>query len=586
MERSDPAEGRIYCFGECRFMPDRQLLLHRDVPVRIGSRALDLLHALVQRAGSLVSKDELIRFAWPNTFVDESNLKVNMAYLRRALSQSGSELPYIATVTGRGYRFVAPLHSVGGTDAPALPEAVRAITGQLPAHPPLVGRDEVLGELAAVLTKSRLLTIVGPAGVGKTCVATAAARQLGERYPDGVCFVDLAVIADPEMVAPAIGCAVGLDGQLANITAGLVDHLRNQELLLVLDNCEHVLNAAASVAHQLHHSLPGLGIVATSREPLRCRTEAVYRLAPLGVPAEGSEAEKSAAISFPAVELLVRRAEAHGYRLVQSDLPALAAVSRRLDGIALAIELAAPRLAAVGAAPLVDLLEHGLDVLAARHDVVPTRHRTLVATLDWSYRLLSADEARLLRHLSVFGCGFALEDVVGTVPHLGQTAEDLATWLESLVAKSLLAMSYHRGRQRYRLLDCTRSFAGQCLRSEGEELPAMAGYARYLLSLFEQAEAEWSWRTNEDWTASYGHWGDDLRRAIEWAFGDGDDVELGIQLTEAGIPFWNEFSSVIECRTPGRTVSGRRCRCSPDGVSTGPGRSPTAIREHAGLKMG
>ena len=357
MGEAGSSEGRIYCFGECRFIPDRQLLLHRDVPLRVGSRALDLLHALVQGSGEVVSKDELIRFAWPNTFVHESNLKVNIASLRRALPRASSEFPYIATVPGRGYRFVAPLQVLGGLSTPAVPDAVRAITGELPVIPTLIGCDDAMAELADALAETRLLTIVGPAGVGKTSIAIATARQIGEGLKDGICFVDLAAIDDPQLVAPAIAFALGVDANLANILTGLVDMLRDRELVLVLDNCEHLLNAVASVTDQLYHALPRLVIIATSREPLRCRLETVYRLSPLHYPHEDIGLDAEAAMAFPAIELLVRRAEAWGYRLGDADVPALAALSRRLDGIALVIELAAPRMFANGPAALLSLLQ-------------------------------------------------------------------------------------------------------------------------------------------------------------------------------------------------------------------------------------
>ncbi|MGL4960822.1 MAG: ATP-binding protein [Inquilinus sp.] len=544
MAWSDSTDGRIFCFGECRFIPDRQLLLHRGVPIHVGSRALDLLHALVRRPGDLVRKDELIRFAWPNIFVHEANLKVNIAALRRALPRGQPDLNYIATVPGRGYRFVAPVRVLGPLVEAVLPDAVR----ELPVVPALIGRDEITAEIVDTLAETRLLTIVGPAGVGKTSIAIAAVRQVRERLKDGVCFVDLAAIEDPHLVAPAIAIALGLDSNLVNVLAGLVEMLRDRDMLLVLDNCEHVLSVAAAVADHLNHALPGLLIVATSREPLRCRRESTYRLAPLRYPSEGSETDTAAAMSFPAVELLVRRAEIHGYRLNQTDLPVLAAISRRLDGIALAIELAAPRLFVDGPAALLSLLEHSFEPLASQGDAATPRHMTLMATLDWSYRLLPQHEARLLRHLSVFTGTFVLEDVAGVCSHLA-AVEDVAAWLESLAARSLLAVSYHAGRRRYRLLDSTRSFAGERLRSNGEQQTAMAAYARYLLVLFEQAEVEWDWRTREDWTARYGHWGIDLRRAIDWSFGDGNDVELGVRVTAAAVPLWGELSSISEIRT-------------------------------------
>jgi predicted ATPase/DNA-binding winged helix-turn-helix (wHTH) protein len=543
MKQEEEADGSTYCFGDFRFIPTRQLLLHHDVRTRVGSRALDLLHALVRRPGQLVTKDELIRFAWPNTFVQDENLKVNIAALRRALQTDASEHSYIATVPGRGYRFVAPLRILASSDETSVPDSVRRITGELPATSALIGRDNVIVDLAEHLLKARLLTIVGPAGVGKTSIGVTIARQIGEPLKDGVCFVDLTVIEDPHLVAPAIAFALGVHSNRTDILPGLVESVRGREMLLVLDNCEHVLSAVATAADYLSDALSKFMIVATSREPLRCRRESVYRLAPLLCPGERETA--AGAASFPAVELLVRRAEAQGYRLKGADIHMLAAISRRLDGIPLAIELAAPRLSVKGPAELLGLLEESFDLLASPADAVTPRHTTLMATLDWSYRLLSEHESRLLRHLSLFSGTFALDNVVGVCGHLA-AAEDLAVCLENLAARSLLSLSYDSGRRHYRLLHSTRSFASERLRYSGEQPAAMASYSRYLLSLFERAEDEWKWRTREDWTALYGYWGNDLRRVIDWSFGAGQDPQIGVRLTVAGITLWSELSSSSE----------------------------------------
>lgn len=551
MERSNGGNGTIYCFGDYRFEPARQLLLRGDAPVRLGGRALDLLHALVAHPGEVVGKDALIRAAWPNIFVHESNLKVNIAALRRALPRAATDLPYIATVPGRGYRFVAPVRIYGGPRDAPVPAEIIDRSGGLPVSPELIGREAVMDELAARLRSGGLLTIVGPAGVGKTTVGVATARALRQHYPDGVCFVDLAAIGDPQLVGAAIAVALGIGSHLTDVLAGLVEALRDRSMLLLLDNCEHVLSAAATIAEHLRLALPAIHIIATSREPLHSRTETLYRLPALGCPgeAEGGAIGADAALGFPAIELLVTRAaEAHGFHLADADAPAIAAICRRLDGIALAIELAAPRLASCDAATLLSLLERSFEPLAAAPHAGPARHQTLLATLDWSYRLLSDDEARLLRWLAVFAGGFTLDDVVGLAGDLGHGAEAVATALESLVAKSLVAAAYSAGGLRYRLLDSTRSFAAERLRTSGEEAAALAGHARHLLRSIEQAEEEWHWRAREDWTGRHGHRANDLRRAIDWAFGAGVDPALGLRLTAAAIPLWDELSSVGESR--------------------------------------
>lgn len=553
-ERSDRPNGRIYCFGDYRFYPDRQLLLRHNEPISLGSRELDLLHALVLNAGTTVGKQELMQFAWPNTFVHDANLKVNIAGLRRALRSSSPEVRYITTVPGRGYCFVAPLQILEPPTDKGTPAAVRANTGKLPTAWPLIGREQSLAEVDDALSETRLLTIVGAAGVGKTSLAVAQAARSADRFEDGVCFVDLSAIDDPQFVVPAIAFALGRDSNFVNTFAGLAEVLRGRSMLLVLDNCEHLSSGVASVADYLCHLLPSLSLVATSREPLRCRLEAVYRLPPLPCPPEGNDPDAGGVLSFSAVQLLVHRAQAQGYRLEEAHLPALAAISRRLDGIALAIELAASRLATQSPADLLAILERSFATLVSERNASAPRHKTLMATLGWSYQLLSANEAKLLRHLSIFSGGFGLEDAVGAATHLQKNPEDIAAWLENLASKSLLTASYREGRRWHRLLDTTRSFASERLR-EADELPtAMIGYSLYLLSRFEQAEAEWTWRTREDWAERYGPSGNDLRRAIDWAFGEGENAELGIRLTVAGITLWREQSSFLENRSRVQTA--------------------------------
>lgn len=542
-------EDRAYCFGDYRLLPARQLLLHGERPVRVGTRALDLLRLLVERPGELLTKAELIRSAWPDTHVHESNLKVNIAALRRALPPAEPELPFIATVPGRGYRFVAPVRlesAASRAEAPGPPPS--AASGR-PAPCPIIGRDGDIAEIAALLTANRLLTITGAAGVGKTTVALAAARQVADRYPDGACFVDLAAIGHPQLVATAVAAAIGSGGNLKDVLAGIVEALRGRRKLLILDNCEHVLPAASLVAEHIHAVIPGTAILATSREPLRTRAETVHRLQPLPCPEADEALDGARALAFPAVALFVARAgEAAGYRIRDADAPAIARICRSLDGIPLALELAAPRLRSCDPATLLQLLEQSFEPLSYGPAHAPIRQQTLLATLDWSYRLLSEDEAALLRLLSVFAGAFTLEDVAGAGRCLGRSAEELAGGLESLAGKSLLSSSFSGAGLQYRLLDTTRSYASERLHGAGEQRRAAASHATYLLGLFGRAEAEWQWRVREEWTADYGRRANDLRKAIDWAFGKDGDTPLGVRLTAVAIPLWDELSSVGESR--------------------------------------
>lgn len=543
MEGADAIDATTYCFGNCRFIPARQSLLCGEIRIRIGSRAMDLLHALVRRPGQVVNKEELFNAAWPSLFVEESNLKVNIAALRRALQANGVEVACIATVPGRGYRFVAPLTVLGPRES-TLPASIKEIDGALPPSKPLVGRADALAAIVEALQQTRLLTIVGPAGVGKTSIAIAAAREIANGEDQAVCFVDLAAIDKGQLVALAISRALGIESNPIDEVEGLVDALRGQNQLLVLDNCEHVLAAVAGIADQLNHALHGLNIIATSREPLRCRFETVHRLPPLQCPPADAILDAGSAMAFSAIELLVRRAEAHGYRLEDADVPSITSLSRRLDGIALAIELAAPQLKESGPAGLLQMLELDFEALASRGDVM-SRHKTLMATLSWSYRLLSESEARLLRHLSVFGGTFALDDAIDAFGYLADE-QDVTAWLEALAAKSMVSVNYTGRRRRYRLLDSTRAFANERLVAQGEQQAAMIAYGRFILALFERAEEEWTWRPREDWMALYGGWSADLRRMIDWAYRLEGQAELAVRLTVAALPFWVEFSTMAE----------------------------------------
>ncbi|MDR6667745.1 winged helix-turn-helix domain-containing protein [Rhizobium sp. 1399] len=546
VEGVDAIDSTTYCFGKCRFTPARQSLLCGNIPIRLGSRAMDLLHALVRRPGQVVNKDELFKAAWPGLFVAESNLKVNIAALRRALRANGIDVPCIATVPGRGYRFVAPLTVLSPRES-TLPPSIKEIDGALPPSRPLVGRADALAEIAEALRQTRLLSIVGPAGVGKTSIAIAVARSISDTEAQAVCFVDLAALENGQFVAVAISRALGIESSPIDALDGLVDALSGQNQLLVLDNCEHLLATVAGITDHLTHALRGLTVIATSREPLRCRFEIVHRLSPLRCPPEDAILDAGSAMVFSAIELLVRRAEAHGYRLKDADVPALTKLSQRLDGIPLAIELAVPQLPANGPAGLLQMLEFDFEALASRGDGMD-RHKTLTATLDWSYRLLPENEARLLRHLSVFGGTFALDDVIDAFGHLAND-QDVTAWLEALAVKSMVSVNYTGRRRRYRLLDSTRTFANKRLIGQGEQQAAMIAYGRFILALFERAEVEWTWRPREDWVALYGGWSADLRRMIDWAYGSDGQAELGVRLTVAALPFWVEFSTMAESGT-------------------------------------
>lgn len=537
---------RTYRFGDYLFIPDRQLLLHAGVPVTLGSRAMELLHLLVERSGELIGKDELRQHVWPNTQLHESNLKVTVSALRRALSPGAGERPFIMAVPGRGYRFVAAVEMSDGSplaaDKPGLSEGT-----PLPAAPAIVGRGQEIGEVEALLSRHGWVTIVGPAGVGKTTIALGGATRLAPRLRDGARFVDLAALTDPQLVSSAIGLAVGIAGEPSDRIAAIAALLADREMLLLLDNCEHLLSAVATIADVLRSAAPGIRILATSREAMRSRSETVYRLEPLACPPAALPLDATDALAYSAVELFVRLAETtQGYALSDTDAPAIAAICRRLEGIALAIELAVARLADADPTTLLALLERSFEPLNQGTPDTIARHQTLLATMDWSYRLLSPEEAGLFRLMSVFTNSFALDDLIGVTAGEHGPPAGIAAATDSLVAKSLLSVAYGHGDRRYRLLETTRCFAARALIDSGEFRQVHHGFARQLLALFQRAEREWEWRTRAEWTAAYGPRANDLRKAIDWAFGAQGNPLLGVELTAAAIPLWDELSSVGE----------------------------------------
>ncbi len=540
---------QAFAFGGFRLIPARQLLLRDGVPVPLGARALDLLTALVQRGGELVSKDELMAAAWPDVFVHDSNLKVNMWSLRRALGDTQKQPLYIATVAGRGYRFVADVQ-IGIADPvdPSIAAKVATMCG-LPPQRDIVGRENEIAQLLAELRVKTHVTVVGPGGVGKTSVAVAAALAFEADFPDGVCFLDLSTFDDPTFLPAALATALGLRGNPGDMFAAVIDVLRQRRVLVLLDSCEHVLPGAAIFARRLAADKGQSKLLATSREPLGTQAEHVVRLNPLAFPNAGAGLTVAKAIRFPALELFARRAsEWAGYQLVDDDCAAVAQICRALDGLPLAIELAAAKVEFHKPQDLLAMLGEHLRFRHQRAVGAPPRQETLLATIDWSFKLLPRSEAIILRLVSVFADAFEQDDAVAVAAAAGLTPVDVAAGLGGLVAKSLLAADVNGPELRYRLLDSTRAYAAERLAEETIAVHARRCHAERILTVFEQSEGEWDWREPNDWTRRYLGRLADLRTALSWAFGAGGEPVLGIRLTVAALPLWWEASLLSEAQ--------------------------------------
>src|SRR5712692_8703133 len=399
-------------FGPFRLLPTQRLLLEGDQPVRLGSRAFDILAVLVERAGEVVSKEELIARAWPQTFVEEANLKIQVSALRRALGDGQGGRRYIATIPGRGYNFVAPVRFEKPPQAPLPATIASAAAHNLPlAATRMIGREEAVATLVSRLSRERLLTIVGPGGIGKTTVALAVAERMIADYEGGVWLVDLAPLGDPRLVPSTVATVLGLETRTDNPLPGLIAALRDKRMLLLLDNCEHVIDAAASLAAAVLSGVPQVNILATSREPLGVAGERAHRLGPLGSPPTSSGLTAAGAAAFPAVQLFIERVTAivEDFALTDANAQPVVEICQRLDGLPLAIEFAAPRVEVLGVEGLAAGLTRSLPLLTARRRTAMPRHRTMRAVIDWSYGLLSEDEQRFFRALGIFAGGFTVE---------------------------------------------------------------------------------------------------------------------------------------------------------------------------------
>jgi predicted ATPase/DNA-binding winged helix-turn-helix (wHTH) protein len=463
-----PADGRdVVSFGPFSLDAGRRLLLNEGAPVEIGGRALDTLIALVSRPNQLVSKRELMGMVWPGITVEDVSLRFHVAALRKALGDGKGGARYITTVAGRGYSFVAPLSKRRHPQSPSIaapaPANVASFSyANLPGKlARMVGRDADVARLATHLTAYRFVSIVGSGGVGKTTVAVAVGHQLMEAFGGAVLFVDLGMVSDPRLLPTTAASMLGLSVHSDNATPNLIAYLRDKRMLLILDTCEHLVGAVADVASQIFAAASGIYILATSREALQVDDEHVYRLDPLGCPSDNEGLTAASIHRFPATQLFIERATASGARLQMSDgdVALIGDICRKLDGVALAIELAARRVESYGLQQTATLLDQRLALLWTGPRTATPRQKTLQATLDWSFGLLSELERLVLRRLAIFVGHFTLDAALDVVSDTKLDHSVVLGALDSLVAKSMVATRPIGAMVRYRLLDTTRAYA-------------------------------------------------------------------------------------------------------------------------------
>ena len=542
----------VLSFGHFELVPSERLLTENGVPVELGARTLDVLIALASRPNRALGKRELMAEVWPDVTVDEGALRFHMAALRKALRDGKDGARYIATLAGRGYCFVAPVTRSGGAQGETI--AMEVVRHKATSLPPrlgrMVGREESVAAIAADLTASRFVSIVGPGGIGKTTVAVAVAHDLLTNFDGAVLFVDFGVLSDVHMAPASVASMLGISIQSDDPTPSVIAFLRERRLLLVLDTCEHVVEEAARFATRIFLAAPGLHILATSREALRVEGERVHRLAPLAVPPDDAALTAEETLSFPAARLFVERARAGGARfdLEGANAATVATICRKLDGMALAIELAAGRVESYGLDQIATLLDQRFTLLWSGQRNAPARQKTLRATLDWSYGLLTEPERIVLRRLAVFVGSFSIEAALAVVGTETGDASWIFAAIDSLVAKSMVSTAATGGMMQYRLLETARAYVLEIPVDGAERGSLAARYARYCLRWLEHFAAHGGTLLDPARRASQLVDLNNVRAALAWCFGADGDAGLGVSLAAAAVPVFFAMSLLTECQ--------------------------------------
>jgi len=533
-------------FGPFRLIPSQRLLLEGSSPLHVGSRALTILQILVERAGKVVDKRELAKLVWPDTFVEETNIRVHVAALRRALGDGQNGARYIVNIPGRGYSFTAAVSLL--SEPPKANRAIAPKTQTAPTLPNLitrlVGRADAVSKLKAEVTRDRMVTVAGPAGIGKTSLALAATQSWSSDSGYTAYFVDLAAVSDSGSVPAAVASAISASTIYEDTVGTMLRELQDRRLLIILDNCEHVIDATARLCEVLLAGTKHVRLVATSREPLRIAGEWIHRVAPLGLPPVGRDLTASEAMNFPSVQLFVERAMANvdTYEFRDQDAASVANICRRLDGIPLAIEFAAARVDLFDVPTIARRLDDRFALLTkGRRNALP-RQQTLRAALDWSCGLLSPDEQIALRRLSVFSAYFGVDDAIEVISDDKLQKPAVLEILSDLVAKSVVVADVGGHAVTYRLLETTQVYAHEKLSEAGELEALRRRHAQRFLDLC---------RASSGIDDNQGYWRQamiDVRAALDWALARGGDIALGVDLAATATPISLRLSLLREHR--------------------------------------
>ena len=537
-------------FGPFRLFPAERLLEKGSTDVHLGGRALDILIVLAEHAGEVVSKRDLIARVWADVTVDEGSLRFHVAALRKALGDGRGGARYVTNVPGRGYCLVAPVSRSNVPEAEGREMTPSSQRQTLPAPPTrMVGRDAAVQKVAQELSARRFVTIVGPGGMGKTTVAVAVAHTLLPVFDGAIHFLDLGSLHDARLVPGALASSLGFIIPSSDPVPSLLASLKDKRILLVFDGCEHVIETVAILAESIFKEAPQIHILATSRESLRVEGEHVHRLLPLECPPEDARLNASAVLAFPAAQLFVERATASSshFELSDTDAVRVANICRQLDGIPLAIELAAGRVDAYGIQGVAALLNSRFGLLWQGRRTALPRHQTLAATLDWSYELLSERERVILRRLAVFVGLFTLEAARAVVAGDGIDAEHVVDAIATLAEKSLISPDLGATPMRYRVRDITRAYLLE-KPIESDKADAIARrHAIYCYRQLERTEAGRPDASRAQGIAPSSGFIGDVLAALAWSFSECGDLAVGTALAAAAAPLFLETSLLTEC---------------------------------------
>lgn len=557
----EAAEQQIYSFAEFEVDAKKRLLLKNAQAISMNSKTFDLLLFLVENHGQILSKNKLLDKVWEGQFVEENNLTVQISALRKIFGEKKNEQKFIVTIPGKGYKFVADVRFLfenseqEKSNNSIVLQNSQTISASQRFEPNLIGREYEIAEIKGLLRQNdvNLVTLTGAGGSGKTSLARTVAEELRTDFADGVFFVELAAATKTDVVVSAIAQTLDItEASNKSLAETIRDFLQTRKILLILDNFEQVLSAAPIVRDFLENSVT-LKILVTSRAALHLPNEREFTVLPLALPPLVSHFSNENLDEYPAIALFCKRAQAvkPNFVLTSENISSVAEICRRLDGLPLAIELAAVRVKLLSPSAILERLENSLNLLTGGAKDLPSRQRTMRGAVEWSYDLLTEDEKFLFRSLAVFAGGFTAESAESVVSRQLSIAEeklqitDVFNLLDSLIENNLLVSKDQTdGNARLRMLEVVREFALECLENSGEAESVRRAHSEFFLELVEKAEPLLHGESGNEWLEKLETEHDNWRSALGWTLKN--DGEKAARIAAALRFFWLNRSHLSE----------------------------------------